>query len=60
MATFADGMPYNVATRYTITVIDIDPDSEILAKVEILPMCTHDRTFFSDDLNHDVYTIFYK
>ena len=60
MATFSDNMPYNVATRYTLTVIDEDPDSEILSKVEILPMCTHDRTFLTDNLNHDVYTLFYK
>ena len=56
---FADNEPYNMTTRYTITVIDPDPDSEIVPKLEHFPKCTYDTHFISDNLNHDVFTIFY-
>lgn len=57
--TFADDMPYGVRKRYQVTVIDRDPDSLIPAKVAALPTATHERTFAADDLNHDVYTLFF-
>lgn len=56
---FADNEPYMQSIRYTITVIDEDPDSEIVNKVSELPMCSHDRHFTSDNLNHDTFTLYY-
>ena len=56
---YANGKPYIVETRYTVTVIDPDPDSEIVPKLEHFPKCTYDTHFISDNLNHDVFTIFY-
>lgn len=53
----ADNIPYKQSRFYQITVIDSDPDSEIVHKVSKLPMCTFDRHFTSDNLNHDVFTI---
>lgn len=43
---------------YELTVIDKNPDSEIVDKVSRLPRCKHDRHYVSDNLNHDVFTIY--
>lgn len=44
---------------YQITVIDTDPDSEMTAAVAKLERVSHDRHFVSDNLHHDVFTIYY-
>ena len=56
---YATNNPYIITTRYSLTVIDPDPDSEIVPEIEKLPMCTFDRHYESDNLNHDVFTIYY-
>jgi hypothetical protein len=56
---FADNEPWNVLKRYQVTVIDRDPDSEIPDQVAQLPRCTFNRFFVADDLNHDVYQLFF-
>ncbi len=45
--------------RYSVTVIDKDPDSPIVGKVALLPTSKFNRHYEKDNLNHDVYTIFY-
>lgn len=55
---FADDKPYDIRTRYMVTVIDIDPDSEIPKKVASLPMSSFNRFYVVDNLNHDVYSVF--
>lgn len=50
---------YRQSLSYELTVIDANPDSEIVTKISKLPMCRHDRHFTSDNLNHDVFTIHY-
>lgn len=50
---------YRQSLSYELTVIDANPDSEIVIQVSQLPMCRHDRHFKSDNLNHDVFTIYY-
>lgn len=55
---FANDMVYNQSCSYQITVIDKNPDSEIVKKVSRLPMCRHDRHFKSDNLNHDSFTLY--
>lgn len=57
---FADNVNYRESKRYTITVIDEDPDSEIPARLKKLPYCTSDRNFAVDGLRHFVYTLFYN
>lgn len=57
--TFADNGVYKQSDIYQVTVVDPDPDSEIVHKVSLLPMCIYDRHFTSDNLNHDVFTICY-
>lgn len=56
---FADDAPYNHKTQYNITVIDRDPDSEIPMNIAKLPMCRFERYYTADNLNHDVYNIYY-
>lgn len=56
---YADNSPYTLDTRYSLTVIDPNPDSAIVPKIEILPKCSYDRHFAIDNLNHDVFTIYY-
>lgn len=55
----ADNKPYVVDKRYLITVIDVDPDSEIRDEVLKLPKCSFDRAFISNNMNHYVFTIFF-
>lgn len=50
---------YRQSCSYELTVIDSNPDSEIVTAISKLPMCRHDRHFKSDNLNHDVFTIYY-
>lgn len=57
--TPADNRTYLQSHFYQVTVIDRNPDSEIVHKVSLLPMCVYDRHYASDNLNHDVFTICY-
>lgn len=58
---FADNMHYQSAQRYTVTVIDEDPDSKIPNRLKNrLPYCTSDRNFKSDSLSNFVHTLFYS
>lgn len=56
---FADNHPYRFTQRYSVTIIDRNPDSVIPTKVAILPMCIFNRRFTADNLNHDVYTLYF-
>lgn len=58
--TFADDEVYKQSHFYEVTVIDKNPDSEIVNKVSKLPGIRFNRHFRSDNLNHDVFTIYYK
>jgi hypothetical protein len=55
----ADNKPYKRKKRYQVTVIDRDPDSIIPEKVSELPLCVYDRFYAADNLNHDVYKLFF-
>lgn len=57
--THADNRVYAQKTAYQLTVIDGDPDSEIVKKVSMLPMCSFDRHYTADNLNHDVFTLYF-
>jgi hypothetical protein len=56
---FADDIPYDHKLRYAITIIDQDPDSEIPEKVAAMPMSVFNRFFTVDNLNHDVYNVYF-
>jgi len=56
---FADNIPFRVKKRYQVTVIDRDPDSVIPDKVAQLESSVFERHYTANDLNHDVYTLFF-
>lgn len=56
---FADNNPYHHSKRYSITVIDRDPDTKISDKVASLPSCSFSTHFTSDNLNHDVFNLYF-
>lgn len=56
---YANNAVYLNDVAYQIIVIDSDPDSEIVMKVANLPKCRFNRHYVSDNLNHDVFTIYY-
>lgn len=56
----ADNHPQFFMMRYAVTVIDRDPDSPIRDAVAQLQLCTFNRHFAADDLNHDVYNLYWK
>lgn len=59
LASFANDKPYRYTECYQITVIDRDPDSALLAPVAALPMCRKNRSFVANNLNHDVYVLYF-
>ena len=56
---FADDKPYNHQIQYTLIIIDSNPDSLIPGKIADLPMCTYDRRYNKDNLNHEIYNLYY-
>ena len=56
---FANDGVYLSKRKYLVTVIDEDPDSEIVVRISQLPTCRFNRHFESDNLNHDVFTLYY-
>lgn len=44
---------------YQITVMDYDPDSEIVMKISRIPGISHGTHFTSDNLNHDTFILTY-
>lgn len=55
----ANNHPYKHLKRYLVTVMDRNPDSSIPDRVAQLPTVVYDRFFTADDLNHDVFRLFF-
>lgn len=55
----ANDSAYKLNTRYELIVIDKRPDNPVIEKLLALPYCSYDRNYESDNLNHDVLTIYY-
>lgn len=56
---YAGNKKYNKRIRYTVMIIDYDPDSPITDKIDELPFTSFDRAYKADGLNHFVYTLYY-
>lgn len=56
---FADDRPYTVTKQYALTLICKSPDDSIFEMLSSLPMCAHVRHFVVDNLNHDVFNIYF-
>lgn len=56
----ADDRVYRFKNRYSVTVIDSDPDSKIPDLVlTSFPYCSFDRVYKADNLYHYVLTLYY-
>lgn len=58
-AKYAGNSLYNHTKRYQVTVIDQNPDSDLPDAVRKLPLCSFDRHFTADNLNHDVFNLYF-
>lgn len=56
---FANDKIYRKLPCYEAILIDKNPDSEFIDKILDLPYCSFDRHYEANNLNHDVFTIFY-
>lgn len=66
---YADNRRYRTSWSYKLTIIDPDPVSScinaegtktIIDAISELPKCSYIRHFVNDNLNHDVFKIYYK
>ena len=55
----ADDIAYRKLPCYELILIDKNPDSEFIEKLLDLPYCSYDRHYESDNLNHDVFTLYF-
>lgn len=55
----ADDITYMRLSTYEIIVIDKDPDSKYVEPLMALSLCAYDRHYVSNNLYHDVFTIYY-
>ena len=55
----ADDGAYTSKNRYLVTAITDDPDSELISKLALLPLCRFNRYYVSDNLNHYVFVFYY-
>ena len=56
---YADGIKYSNFTRYEITVIDKRSDNDVIQKILELPRSSFDRHYTSNNLHHDVITLYF-
>ena len=56
---YANGGVYLSPIKYSVIVIDDDPDTEIVGKVSALPLCRFVRPYVSNNLNHYVFELYY-
>lgn len=58
--TFAQNRPYTFTKKYTVTIIDRNPDTDYVEMMAMhFPMCVMDRAFPADGLNHYVFTLYW-
>ena len=55
----ADDGVYLSHRRYSVTLIDKNPDSSIVERLSAFPMCQFNRHYTSDNLNHFVFTLYF-
>lgn len=55
----ANNVIYCMHTQYTLTVIAKRPDHPVIKELLKLPYCSYDRPYKTDNLYHDVLTLYY-
>jgi hypothetical protein len=56
---FADNKPYTITKQYQLKLIARDPDEAKWNAIAALKSVVHDRFYVADNLNHDVFTIYF-
>jgi len=56
---FSDDIKYYNRKQYKITIIDKKPDNIVISKILDLPLSSYDRHYATNNLNHDVITLYY-
>lgn len=55
----ADNIVYRMRTKYELIIIDKRPDNSVIQKLLALSYCSYNRHYESDNLHHDVLTIYW-
>ena len=55
----ADNTSYSKMIKYELIVIAKKQDDPVIEKLLELPYCSYDRHYVSDNLHHDVLTLYY-
>lgn len=58
-ARHANNNVYKQDIAYEVVVIYRNPDSDLPRKIASLPKCRFDRHYTADNLNHDVFTLYW-
>ena len=58
-STYANNATYSMMDRYEIIVMSRTPDHPVIKKLLSLPYCSYDRHYVSENLNHDVLTLYF-
>lgn len=56
---FANDDVYLQTIKYKVTVVDRDPDSEIVERMSKFKTARFEKHYVVDGLNHDTFTIYY-
>lgn len=55
----ANNKMYTRNDLYIVTVVSKKPDNPVIDKLLELPLCSYDRHYVSDNLNHDVFNLYF-
>ena len=55
----ANNTAYRFKNRYDVIVVDKHPDNAVIQKLLMLPYCSYDRYYASDNLNHDSLILYF-
>ena len=55
----ANNNPYMIEYRYQVIAIAKDPESPLFEALEALPKCRFERAYRADQLNHQVFNIYF-
>lgn len=55
----ADNSPYRFTLRYQVIAVSKRTDTDMFEKIAALPQSSFIRFYTGDDLNHDVFTLYF-
>ena len=56
---YANNAAYMLKNRYKVTYITRDPESSLVEELAEIPTCKFTNRYVSDNLYHNVYTLYY-